>query len=293
MAVGVGLDHGHEGAALGQQGAQGGGVVPQGVQVDLRPGPAPPGRRGPSAPPPPQGKGQGQRAGEQDYRQIVDGAALHQQGGEAQHLGRAPHQHDAQGMQDVDRRGPGAQGGLSVQAQPPQPQDQQGHAEGQGQVEGVEVRKAKLLYSNTLDDKQRQRPTEGGGILLRGPPGRAAGQHTAQQEEDRGEKDAVAGQAEEGEVAFIGRAQRGQQGGQAEVAVPQQPQEVQPGADAQGDPRPAAQAQQHADQTGPQHGRGEVPQVVEGAVQENVPQEQPGQAGLLEVAAVKTDGEVE
>ena len=285
VAVGVGLHHRHEGGPRRQQGGQGGQVVPQGPGVDLRPRPGV--RPGPGGPP--EGEGEGQQGGEQGYGGVVPQAVVHEKPGEAGGPRPAPHQHDAPGVEDIHRRRPPPEGGDGGQLQGGQPQKQKAHAQGQGEVEGVKPGQFQRLHQQALPRQQghgeeQQRPAGRHPM----PPG-AAGQQAAQQQEDGGGEQAVAGVVEAEEHGLVRRPQGRQGGGQAVPAVPQHAEDIeQPGWDPRPPPQPPHQG---PDDAGSQDQGGEVPQVVEGAVEKDVPQQV--RPRLRQGVVIEVQGQVE
>ena len=108
VAVAVRFDHRHQRAAGGQGGAEGAGVVPQGVQVQLLPGPAAGGGAEGA-----QGvQHQGGAQGERRHGAEVGQAVLDEQGLQPCQLCSAPHQHDAPGVEEVDQQGQPAGGAV-------------------------------------------------------------------------------------------------------------------------------------------------------------------------------------
>ena len=285
VPVGVGLDYRHKAGPRRQKGAQGGQIVPQGGGVQLDPGPAPGGGGGADA-----GEGEGQKGGEQDHGQIVYKTVVHQQAGEAHHPGAAPDEDDAPGVEDIHRRRPAPEGGSGREGQALEPPQEEPDAQGEGEVEGVKAGQGEALHQQAFRRQQRQGEEQSGPVPSRAPAGRPQGQPAPQQQKDRGEEQAVACVVEEEEQGLVPGPEGLQGGGEAEIAVPQQPGGIEQKG---GKPRPAGpkDAQKAVHQAGPQHQGGEVPQVVKGAVEEHISQQ--GEAALLQGVVVEVQGEVE
>ena len=104
VAVSLALEHGHELAADGEDGAQGLRVLPERPGVHLDPGAAPvirPDR--PDSPPEKQYRRRGRRRAEAD-RKIVPHAVFHQRPPKPGHARRAAYEHNHPGVQDVDEQ---------------------------------------------------------------------------------------------------------------------------------------------------------------------------------------------
>ena len=236
-----------------------------------------------------EGEGEGQQGGQEHHRPIVAQAVVHQQTGEARHPRPAPHQYDAPGVEHIDGRRPPPEGGSGGQLQGGQPQEQKAHAQGEGEVEGVEPGQVKVLDQQALRRQQNQGGQQAGPIEARPVPPGPLGQPAPQQQEDGGGEQAVSGVVEAEEHPLIGRPQGRQGGGEAVPAVPQQAHQIE---EHRGQPGPLPQSPyQGAHDAGPQGQGGEVPQVIEGAVEEDVPQQR--SPAVLERVVVEVQGQVE
>ena len=273
MAVGVGLHHRHQLLPRRQGLLEDGGIVGQGLQIHLPPGPGgggePPGRQGQ--------RGGGQREGEDQHGAEVAQAVRHQQRLRPQPLRSEAHQHDAPGVDDIDQSGETPGGAVLPLICPQQGGEQEGHHQRQKEVHTVVPLDPQAVEPQRLAAHGGQ---GGQQPYARAPPGEPPSRRPQQQEQGHVEQP-VPGVGEHLEERVIRRFQPGDPGDQPIVAVAAQAHEVQYPRRRQGDPQPQP-PEPPGDGDAQQQSR-EVPQVVEGAVCHQPPEKVPVQLPGVEV----------
>ena len=183
---------------------------------------------------------------------------------QARRLGASPHQYDGPGVEEVDQQGHPPGPFVLAPVLPQEQGEQKDHAQGEEQVHAVVAGPVEAPEPECL----QAHPQKGQGEPHGGGPSAPPEPRRPQQEKEGGEEQAVPGIGEHQEDTVVHGFQRWDSGCKAIIAVTTHAHQIEE--DGQGQGGGGGEPGQLSCDHHPQEDRREVPQVVQGAVQQQL-----------------------